>query len=226
MFRKHVLAAGVALLVSSVPVLAAGGGHGGGGHGGGGHGGGGGGHGYGGGGYYGGHGGYYGGGVVLGLGFGGGGYYGGGYGGGRSYYGSGYSGGSYYGNGSGGGYYLPAPSVVAPYSVPAPTTNTSYPAPTPSVAPQIPLGASSGLKITELYEGTAKTAGLRKGDIILKVDGVRTQSFEELRASLSTGKEKVVVEYLDSTSGEADKRTVTVDGSKIGVSVSATVLGK
>ncbi len=241
--RKRIFAVAAAAMLSATPSFAAGhpagghsgGGHPAGGHPGGGHPGGGGAH-YSGGGY---HGGYSGGGVILGLGLGlslgGGGYGGGGYYGGStyrpSYYGNGYSGGGYYGNGVQPNYTPVYPSVPSTaYSYPNLVNN---PATNPTIIPQnpqpnatIPFGVATGLKITDLYEGTAKSAGLRKGDIILKVDGTRTQSFEELRATLSTGKDKVVVEYIDGTSGETDKRTIPMDGTKIGVSVSETPIAK
>ena len=238
MIRKRILIVGAALLFSAVPAMAQH--HGGGGHAGGGRpGGGSGGHTHSGGhtgGYYGGHtGGYYGGssgGIRLSLGFGNLGY--------------GYGGGGYGGGGYGGSYYRPSysPGYIPSYSGPVPylispgvPTAPQYTYPElinpsttlrPSIAPgnTIPIGAETGLKITDLYEGTAKTAGLRKGDIILKVNGVRTQSFEELRATLSTGKDKVAIEYIDATSGETDKKTVDVQDTKIGISVAETVIPK
>ena len=169
---------------------------------------------------------------------------GGGYGGSNfnrsNYYGNGgYSGGGYYGNGnSGGGYYGNGaqPNYVAPRIVTIPQTTYTYPGivnnpelnPTITAQPaaSIPLGVATGLKITDLYDGTAKVTGLRKGDIILRVDGTRTQSFEELRATLSTGKDSVLVEYIDGTSGETDKRSIPVDGTKIGISVAETPIAK
>ena len=187
MTRAHFSIAGAALLLSALPALAQhhGGGHAGG-HPGGGHAGA-----VHSGGYsgsrpgtvpFGGYSGYRGastGGIYLNLGLGFGNSYGGG-----NYYRPSYSPGipSYYG---------PVPSLVAPgvsalqqYTYPElinPATITR-----PNAANNaIPLGVESGLRITDLYEGTAKTGGLRKGDILLKVNGVRTQSFEELRAALS-----------------------------------------
>ncbi len=229
MFYKRILAVGAAVLLSALPAMAqhkgGGGGHSSAGHTGGGHVG----------GYSGGHNhssGYHGGyssGLYLNLGFGGG--YGGGYGG--SYYRPSYS------PGYSGGYYGPVPYQSAPRVVTAPPAVTySYPnivnnpATNPTIYPQnpppasnpIPVGAETGLRITELSEGTAKIAGLRKGDIILKVDGIRTQNFEELRATLSTGKEKVTVEYLDGTSGETDKKNISVQDTRIGVTVIEAVI--
>ena len=158
---------------------------------------------------------------------------------GGDYYGNGYSSGGNYGNGNySNGYYGngPIPTYTAPRVVTLPETGYTFPnvvnnpASNPTILPVlkavIPLGTATGLKITDLYEGTAKIAGLRKGDIILKVDGTGTQSFEELRATLSTGKDKVMVEYIDGTSGETDKRTVAVDDTKIGISVSETAISK
>ena len=132
-------------------------------------------------------------------------------------------------------YYGSVPSFVAPV-VSSPQQNTSpeliNPATNPTITRPdavnnaIPLGVESGLRITDLYEGTAKTGGLRKGDILLKVNGVRTQSFEELRAALSAAGEKAQVEFIDSTSGETEKKSIGVDGGKIGVSVSEVAIPK
>ena len=119
----------------------------------------------------------------------------------------------------------PAATYSYPNIVNNPDTNpTIFPQSPPSAINPIPVGAETGLRITELAEGTAKIAGLRKGDIILKVDGIRTQNFEELRATLSTGKEKVTVEFLDGTSGETDKKSIGVQDTKIGVTVIEAVI--
>ena len=223
MLGKRIFTAGVILVLSAIPAFAqhkGGGGHSGG-HVGGGHvgvvghvgpasi-------------YSGGYRGGYTGGVVLNLGLG----LGSSYGGTvyrPSYYGNAYPSGSYYG---------PVPNIVSPGVVTAPPTAYTYPnlvnnpALTTPTAPAFPLGTETGLRITDLYEGTAKVAGLRKGDIIVKVNGTRTQSFEELRATLSTGKDKVEVEYIDGTSGTTEKKSVGVDGTKIGVSVAEAAIPK
>ncbi len=232
MFRKRILAVGATLLLAALPASAqhkGGGGHPGGGHPGGYSGG-----------YHGGHSSFS---LGIGLGFGGLGGFGGGYGG-YGGYGGGYGGGyvrpsyslSNYGSG---GYYGPAPYVVSPRIVRAPSAAYTYPElinpsmnptldtqPRPAAIIPIPAGVETGLRITELSDGTAKVAGLRKGDIILKVDGVRTQNFEELRATLLAGKDKVVIEFIDANSGETDQKTVGIQNTKLGVTVSETAVPK
>lgn len=110
-------------------------------------------------------------------------------------------------------YYYSTPSVVvSPQTTILPTT---YTVPTPVATP-----TESGLRITVLNEGTAKRAGLRAGDIILKVDNQRTQTFESLRDVLATsGKSQVDIEFIDSSNNTLTSRSVGVENTKIGVTV-------
>ena len=136
-------------------------------------------------------------------------YYGQSYSYGRPYYGQSYM----YGTPSyGQTYYYSTPSVVVPETTILPTT---YTVPT-TVAPSI----DTGLRITTLNEGTAKRAGLRAGDIILKVNDRRTQNFETLRDVLATsGKTQVEIEFVDASNNTVQRRNVGVENTKIGVSV-------
>ena len=80
--------------------------------------------------------------------------------------------------------------------------------------------------IESLSDGMAKAAGLREGDIILKIDGMRTQTIEELRAALAAATDRVSIEYLDAASGKTATKTVGVADSKLGVSVAETAVAK
>lgn len=125
---------------------------------------------------------------------------------GTPYYGQSYS----YGTPSyGQTYYYSTPSVVVtPQSTILPTTYTVAPA------------TETGLRITILAEGTAKRAGLRAGDIILKVNEQRTQTFETLRDVLATsGKSQVDIEFVDASNNTVQRRSVGVENTKIGVTV-------
>lgn len=109
----------------------------------------------------------------------------------------------------------------------APTVPSILPASTtPSTSPSLTPGVPTGLVIDSLYNGKAKAAGLQAGDIILKIDGMRTQTFEELRTALAAAKDQVQVEYIDAATGKTDTKTVGVSDSKIGVAVSETPITK
>lgn len=162
-------------------------------------------------------GGYYGGvGFGIGLGYP---YYGGygGYGYGLGGYG-GYGYGGY--GGYGGGYYS-SPTVVIPQTYVVPSTTVAAAPTAVATAPAAPAaGGETGLRITDLKnEGTAKAAGLRRGDVILAVDGKRVQTFDELRSVLATAGKEVKVEFVDGSNGQIDQKTIKVEGTKIGVTV-------
>ena len=160
-------------------------------------------------------------GIGIGTGFGGYGYSGFGY----RPYGYGNYGYSNYGYGgypnygysvplvAGGSYLYTAPAVVV---VPTVVSGSSI-VPTPGNLGT--PGGEYGLRITELTEGSAKLAGLRRGDIILAVDGRRTQSFGDLRATLGMGMKQVTIEYIDGSSGEVERKPVSVVDTKIGVTI-------
>lgn len=179
------------------------------------------------GGYYGNNygyrGGYYGGlGFGLGYGYGGLGLGYGGYGYGLGGYGYGLGGYGYGGYRYGGGYYS-SPTVVVPQTYVVPSTTVVPAAPVTSLASPTETASPTGetaLRITDLKsEGTARAAGLRRGDVILAVDGKRVQTFDDLRGVLSAAGKEVKVEFVDGSNGQIDQKTVKVEGTKIGVTV-------
>jgi hypothetical protein len=98
------------------------------------------------------------------------------------------------------------------YSIPAyPTTPDGYAPPPPS--------NEWGLQITDLPDGPAKKADLRKGDIILGVGQTRTQTLEDLQKALaaSTGKAEIV--FINGENKKVEKIPVTPVNGKIGVAV-------
>jgi PDZ domain len=137
-------------------------------------------------------------------------YWGGGYapyywdGGRYSYYAPGY----YY---SSPGYYYTMPryyytSPTYRYVVPASATevdNTQY-----------------GMQITQVFDGGARKASLRSGDIILGVGNARVQSFEALQAALAGAKE-VEISFLNGGTRKVEKVPVQVVDNRIGVEVVA-----
>ncbi len=98
-------------------------------------------------------------------------------------------------------------------SVPAPTGPTPF-----GPAPFGPTG-ETGLRITDIGTGTAFAAGLRKGDIIVSVDGRRTSTFADIRGVIAAAGGPVTVEYIDGATGEVNKKAVPVDAGKVGVIV-------
>lgn len=145
-------------------------------------------------------------------------FYGGGY---RPYYGGGYR--PYYGGGYGSFY---NPGLVIPQTYIVPRTyvvpQTYYVPQATTVVPVQPAPATeTGLVITELKaQGTAKAAGLRQGDVILAVDGQRIQTYDALRAALTTtGKKSAVVEFIDGSNNQIDKKDVAVIDGKMGITI-------
>lgn len=95
----------------------------------------------------------------------------------------------------------------------------------PTVSPTVIVpspAADTGMVITQLAYGPALDAGLQQGDIIIRIDGARTQSFADLRALLvaSKGISRFLV-YRPST-GKIENRDVRVVGSLIGATVVET----
>jgi S1-C subfamily serine protease len=76
-----------------------------------------------------------------------------------------------------------------------------------------------GLKIADLYDGAAKKAALREGDIIVAVGKARVRSFNELVLSLANVTGPVEVTYVAGSSGKVEKTIVTPVEGKIGVGV-------
>jgi hypothetical protein len=163
---------------------------------------------------------YYGG---YGLGYGG--YRGFGYGG----YGLGYGG---YGYGGLGLWYTPWSSRYGYYGASGFFSPSASYAAVPATAPLTidPLAygqqqpSEYGLKITDIYDGPAKTADLRAGDVILGLGETRTQSFEELQQALATAKGPTEIVFLNGESHKVEKLPITPTDGKIGVAVVPTAL--
>lgn len=103
-----------------------------------------------------------------------------------------------------------------PYSI--------YPSiqPYPLVEPVevLPVPATeTGLRIAELFDGAAKDAALREGDIIIGVGRVRVRTFDELVLSLANVTGSVEITYIAGGNGKTEKALVTPVDGKIGVGV-------
>ncbi len=122
----------------------------------------------------------------------------------------------------------PAPVLVGGSTTVVAQAETvpAVPAPAPTVPAPLPGAPETGLRITGLGEGTAKSAGLHPGDIILSIDGARTQTLPEVRAALTGGKVQVVVEYIDAATGSVERRSVGVADGKLGVLVTEVPVGR
>lgn len=132
---------------------------------------------------------------------------------GYGYRGYGYRGGWYGTPGYRAGYYSPAyysAPVVIPSTTIAPAATT------------VPAQSDTGLAITDVHDGGARQAGLQRGDIILGVDGSRTQSFNDLRAALSAGRDTVAMDVFSPSTEKRSNVNVNVDNTTIGVSVIET----
>lgn len=78
---------------------------------------------------------------------------------------------------------------------------------------------STAMKISSIEDGPARNAGLKADDIIVKVDGKRIRTFEELRSALTASNGKSI--FVVFTPGAEGVRTVDVDvtDTKIGAGV-------
>jgi membrane-associated protease RseP (regulator of RpoE activity) len=85
-------------------------------------------------------------------------------------------------------------------------------------APEVVL---YGVEITALFKGTAAKEGLGIGDIILKVNGTPTPTFEALTKALaqSSGRAEVLVIREDDDDDEPETVTLFPQNGVIGVSV-------
>lgn len=75
----------------------------------------------------------------------------------------------------------------------------------------------SGLKITDLGDGAAKTAGLRSDDVIVSIAGKRVRTFEQLTAALSGVRGKA--DFVILRDGNPETVSVTPAAGKIGAAV-------
>lgn len=114
-------------------------------------------------------------------------------------------------------YYYTPPTIVVPQTTVLPAT---YSVPLETLATPAVTATEWGLRITELREGPAKRAGFRVGDVILKIDDQRVQSFENLREILTTSnKQQVDIDFIDSEGRGLQRRRVAIENGKIGVVV-------
>jgi membrane-associated protease RseP (regulator of RpoE activity) len=119
----------------------------------------------------------------------------------------------------------PAPKLPYPPVVISPPRIIYVPAPAPIISipietTRIVTGNTTAMQITEMApRGPAARAGLQIGDIILKIDGRRTRTFEDMRIALATSTGKSRVEFYDSDEKKIDVRDVFVIRTQIGVSV-------
>ena len=77
----------------------------------------------------------------------------------------------------------------------------------------------SALRITDIYDGAAKRAALREGDVIVSVGKTRVQTFNELALTLANVTGPVEVTYLQAGTNKVEKTMVTPVDGKIGVGV-------
>jgi len=131
--------------------------------------------------------------------------------------------GIYYGSNNFSIWYSPYSSWNAPYSTRGGYYGPTYVVPaTPTVTTVVPENAEFtpqyGLQVTRVFEGGAKKADLRSGDVILGVGKTRVESFEALQAALVGAKEVEIV-FLNNESKKVEKLPVKVDDGKIGVEV-------
>jgi len=130
--------------------------------------------------------------------------------------------GIYYGTGNLSIWYSPYSSWNAPMSARGGYYGPTYVVPAPTVTTVVPASAEMtpqyGLQVTRVFEGGAKKADLRQGDVILGVGKTRTESFEALQAALVGAKEVEIV-FLNNESKKVEKLPVKVDDGKLGIEV-------
>jgi hypothetical protein len=124
-------------------------------------------------------------------------------------------------------WYSPYSTWNVPYTTRGVYGTTVVPA-TPAVTTTvIPANAEVtsqyGLQVTRVFEGGAKKADLRSGDVILGIGKTRTESFEALQAALVGAKEVEIV-FFNNESKKVEKLPVKVDDGKIGVEVVPVVM--
>jgi hypothetical protein len=75
-----------------------------------------------------------------------------------------------------------------------------------------------GVRLTAVDAGgPADQAGLRAGDVLLSVGGVRTRTFADLRNALTQAQGDVEVIFINGENGQTESLTVTPEGTLIGV---------
>ena len=82
--------------------------------------------------------------------------------------------------------------------------------------------AARGCASSNSTRGPARDGGLRKGDVILSIDGKRTLTFDDVRAALAASPGKSSVEFVDEATGRVESRAIAVVGGRIGITVVET----
>jgi hypothetical protein len=82
-----------------------------------------------------------------------------------------------------------------------------------------PAGTSTtyGVRITQLFEGTAAKEGLRQGDVILSFNGTATPTFDALRDAVQQGGSEAEVIFLNADNGHRESITLYPEDGFIGV---------
>lgn len=101
---------------------------------------------------------------------------------------------------------------------------SEMPDPTPAIAEPVgedvsPASPLWGVKVTELYEGTAAKQGLVKGDIILSFNGIATPTYEDLRSAVQQSGNRAAVIFLNVENGQRESIILYPENSAIGVDV-------
>ncbi len=111
-----------------------------------------------------------------------------------------------------------APVVVgsSPINTPAPILIPDPASPSTTAATK---DAEWALRVVDVAAGPAAKAGLQKGDVILRIDGLRVKSFDDLRTALKNSSGKSSVAYFRPSAGKRDVMEVAVEETRIGVSV-------
>jgi len=100
----------------------------------------------------------------------------------------------------------------------------SYVPPVNAAVPEQVAGYEWGLRITEVFDGPAKKADLRAGDVILGVGKTRTQSFEELQLALAAAGGETDLVFINNENKKVEKIPIKPEQGKIGVAVMPTEL--
>lgn len=103
------------------------------------------------------------------------------------------------------------------WNVPMSSRNPAY------VVPATADTTQYGLQITKIFDGAAKKANLKVGDVILGIGKSRVESFEALQTAL-VGAKDVDIVFVNHENGQVEKLPVKVDNNKIGVEVEPVAL--
>jgi S1-C subfamily serine protease len=95
--------------------------------------------------------------------------------------------------------------------------------PIPSTVPELlqQMQTRTGMKIVDVFEGAAKKADLRPGDVILAIGNVRVHSFEDMQTALAQTRGEADIIFVNRDNGRLERLRLTPVAGKIGVSVVA-----